>query len=597
MAEPAKKLEATEIQDATNKPQAEVAPTTVLCVQLADESVAPILANPEKINIIRLSFLDEKKLLRAGKNAKAIFCGWDGVRGKCKGFIHTFKSHDELKKLPIYLIVTMENPDEIQHAQKTKADQVFCAPKDNFKIPLLCYDLTHEKEIPAPGQAQLTIAAKPKIEDIKKPQKMSEQVLKDRINKQHEDRVEKDKDLAAIYEEGKVFAKDKIIAFNKDEAAATTISRQLKSLGCINVEPVCEKDKALHMLRAELIQSVVLWTTGERDGCLDLVREINEARDLGRVSIVAMAPGESARDQFSAAASGLLYDGIVIPDKFAEQSRQLLSIAFGAVNDPKSLNTILHDIRLPWRASALGVRAKAWDDPTFKGLAKTFGNAPGKTYWLKSEEVVQLILRADTEAIKAAEALVAEYGKQSVDPLFIEGMAHAKLKGKPQAAPALLQKVIDHPAFNVEKSYQLGKIFLKWKTIDQLKDLLLTWHAREDLTCDHQFDFIMAGYYELAGDKDSELLYLATATAKSPSRAEYLQAMADLYERRKMYSKAVDFRKYALRGFGLNATTLNLDLAETYILSGRKNDAVKIIDEVLASNPDHERAVTLKKKI
>lgn len=534
---------------------------TILCVHLDDVCLEAVVEQSEgKFDIVRANYFDGDKLLKMSENAQLVFAAFDGVSGRSAPFVHNLRQVEATKDLPVFMVSQQQSAFENGTIrQDIEAQGFLILPNESFKLTSLFYSYIHPED-----KGDLTEGIQgvqdPELQKFEKPVLLKEVELFDHLQKSFE-KAEKHKIQLSKIPMDEVFCLDKILVFHPESAGGIGLARQLKEIRCHDVEVYQKISELFNQMWCYPVKAVVIWyEVGKSDDAIALLREINETRDLERIALVIMCPGEEALKKFAADAAGLFYDIVIMPSKFRAHLKDSLQKAFDLTKDKTTPMYSLFQLRKPWRYGTYDHDKSPLNESVLKELLTPIAKAKGKEYWVRSEAVLHHLLAGKGQmAQEEAEKLVSLF-PDSLDATFLLGAVKVRNENKDAVASWIIEKALNHRDLNLEKCYQMGKTFLRWKLDRAIRELMILWYDREDLARDHQFYYTMSQFFLLTKDYKNEYHYLAAALHQCPLRGEYLVALAKNLEanlRRHGAAKIWNYAAKAYKTIGLIPTKSN----------------------------------------
>jgi len=565
----------------TLKEEGELIPSTlVVCLQIPDYIAKSLLESTPEIKLRHFSLLDTAKIESQLATAQAIFCVWDGVKGRIAPYIKVTKTSKSTRAIPIYLIVPEDKQAEAQDAKATGADAVLVFPKDSFRLPAIAYDLLHRDERAAavvadtrdPGMDFVEKRYKD-LSEIKAPRPIRDDELVKTVKESLAVLKRDQETLRTELENKNVFSFEPMIVFHPDEEGAAGLARRLRQFGCAEVIPVCSISDALALVSWKSIDTMFMWYGPEFRQSAKLLQELNEARELNRFAHVLMVPGEESEKGFISSHPGVLYDGILLPQRTSTEFHGRLQAIKQDMEKPEHLLSALFRLRLPSRQRRLGGQPEPMPAAQCDAAISLFLDKKEQDYWGKAEMVFQHIFhRRKDQAYQLAEELFAAY-PNSLDPVFVLGHAKALKENTKSASEWMVDQLADHRAMNLEKCYFFGKLFVRWNATAALKRLLEAWIARSDLPLNDRFFYCLGTYHLLLKDDRLGAGYLRMAVKSSPLMPDYMLAYGRALLLSKNKSMALDVFRCCLGLPQVDPGALELTICSWFLEAGEKDIA------------------------
>jgi len=184
------------------------------------------------------------------------------------------------------------------------------------------------------------------------------------------------------------------------------------------------------------------------------------------------------------------------------------------------------------------------------------------------------IVTGDHEKIRSR-----TFDTASFDYLFIEGIK-LKLLGSSGEAVKFFEKCAEINPYNDAVYYQIAQIVLNSGKLEEGRKYLGKSLAIDPLN--KWYHIMMAGTYYQTGNIDSALYYYEKASLLQPSREDIMLNLGNLYSENRQYDKAIEIFEAFDRKYGINDKS-TISAVQNYIKSGdfvnAENKLLKLIDE------------------
>ena len=582
--------------------------TDILCIQVSDEIVAQIQKETNYANILQFSYTDNRSIVEHSKKARAIICGWDRSDGKAPELIEKFKANKYLWHLPIYILANAFNFDEELTREQLKVEDILLLPNDKYRIPIMVYDIINIKEKIERDRrlselnrlvdsTTVNIDEISRINQIPEPMIISDLELTKTIGSGLEKRNRSRKKIELEAKNNNDYDPRKILVYNQDRAAARGLQRHVNNAFFINTDVATTISEALHLVRSEPFDSILIWHDIDDHSTFKLINELNEARNLSRLGIVILAPSESALKDFALNCQDCVFDQALLFIGTARKLNLQLSDAFDAFKNPNCLSTRLYKLRVPMRNILPGVKPRPLEEERLEDVSSKFLDRKETTYWYFAEKIPHLVMMGKFEtANEIATNLRAQY-PEKLDALILSVVANIPKDGPQNSAKNLFEFSIAHQQMTLEKYYTIGMILFRLRSSTYLEKLLLDWYKREDIEQDCQFDFLTSCYFELKNEKNKKMKFLCNAIKKAPLRGEFLVALIRHFKGRNDFHREMDIWKFCSESHNINRSVAQLNLAKLYIDHEKYELATEIIDQILVQKPNQKIALRLRSLI
>lgn len=525
-------------------------PKTLLCVQLPGDVVSQIENAIREVaadaKVVQASYLDGLRLLEHCAAADLIFCAWDGVSGKTKGFVYQVRSDEKLRPKKIHCIIPESRKSDDKVVRDLKIDGALQAPQELFKLQMLIYDLVHAEEqasasqpAAAEGEDYSGPAIK-KIGDLRLPPDRPDGAVLTAVKKAIDEIEGRNTKLRTELKDKSLFLSEPVIVHHPDPAGAAGLARQLRQFGCGTVLPFHTVSSAFAALYTELANLIVVWYDNTSPDATMLIREINEARSLPRVGVVVMVPGEATRLKFGEDHKRLLIDQVLERPKHRGEFVEKISAALEAMKDDTNPTSALHELRERFRVTRFGLTFDAQGETDFAWKTALIQKKADWAYWAQCETLLKLVRDKDTSKAASLSEQLVNAEPSSLDPVIFQAYVKALTEGPRPAAKWLASEAIVHRGLNPEKAHALALLFSRWKSPEALEILVENWASREDLPRDALFFHSLSKYYSLKNDVKAALACLKEAVLTQPLRIEFLFNLAKAFEEDRRTKLAVD---------------------------------------------------------
>src|SRR5262249_9499037 len=113
--------------------------------------------------------------------------------------------------------------------------------------------------------------------------------------------------------------------------------------------------ETFNLIRSNGIECVFAHYDGEDETVIDLIRELNETRDISPVYIIVVCPGETSLTNLVKQNTDLVFDTVMLPEKLKGSFQEKIKNVFDSWQK-KTVHSCLIQLRSRLRALRLGLQ-------------------------------------------------------------------------------------------------------------------------------------------------------------------------------------------------------------------------------------------------
>jgi hypothetical protein len=209
------------------------------------------------------------------------------------------------------------------------------------------------------------------------------------------------------------------------------------------------------------------------------------------------------------------------------------------IPNQKAIDTF-HELRLRWRSSRCRHRKQLRADE----FDELYNSLAG--FSLGYYKTVEKFYEAATQGRISEMGNMVDTIKKAMDvtPDAIIAYAHYIMmnKNSGEAAEFLMEELLPHRLFTVEKAYHAARVLARWGQKEQLKRLMEHWKMRYDFPLRAYYYFSMSLYHRITGDVASQTLCLKKSILFDPLNVDHILALVELYEEKELFETAEQIR-------------------------------------------------------
>lgn len=387
----------------------------------------------------------------------------------------------------------------------------------------------------------------------------------------------------------------KYLIYRDDLNGGLTLAKYLKGLN-IPESHIVVSNKAedfFDHFNKNIFDIMLLWYGPSETNITSILQEVYDTREPVQIPVLVFCAGGDSYNAFIAQASYLYVDYITELPKLRINIKQAIEKSIHNFYNLTLFTQALNQIRVHIK-HIIKYKISLLSEEKVTQYLNIICDHPHANIWGYIEKAyLMLIEKKNTEALEFSKNILTNFSKiLGTHILYVTALAR-KYNDINPSVKYLIMHIRQRKDINVEKLHKLANLFIRWKNLEGLEQILEYWYMHSSLPKSAEFDYVLGSYYNLKKDYENALVFIKSALYAKPYKTEYLEGFALVLEHLQKYEQASQIWE-AYRKLNTQNIEGSLGLIRCYKQLKESAKADIILNQLLEQYGEHPFLIKLK---